>query len=85
MIKALSTSASGMRAQQIYVDTIANNLANVNTSGFKSSRAEFQDLLYQVISPNQRATRYQRRRLLPHRTGQRHLRLHARRELCPGW
>ncbi len=54
MMKALSTSASGMRAQQIYVDTIANNLANVNTAGFKSSRAEFQDLLYQVISPNQR-------------------------------
>ena len=54
MIRALSTSASGMRAQSIYVDTIANNLANVNTTGFKSSRAEFQDLLYQVISPNQR-------------------------------
>ena len=53
MMRALSTSASGMRAQQIYVDTIANNLANVNTSGFKASRAEFQDLLYQVLSPNQ--------------------------------
>ncbi len=54
MIRALSTSASGMLAQQVYVDTIANNLANVNTVGFKGSRAEFQDLLYQVISPNQR-------------------------------
>jgi len=54
MMRALSTSASGMRAQQIYVDTIANNLANVNTAGFKSARAEFQDLLYQVLSPNQR-------------------------------
>jgi flagellar basal-body rod protein FlgG len=53
MIRALSTSASGMMAQQIYVDTIANNLANVNTAAFKSSRAEFKDLLYQVISPNQ--------------------------------
>jgi flagellar basal-body rod protein FlgG len=53
MIRALSTSASGMRAQQIYVDTVANNLANVNTSGFKSSRAEFKDLLYQTLSPNQ--------------------------------
>ncbi|MBN2169785.1 MAG: flagellar basal-body rod protein FlgG [Candidatus Krumholzibacteriota bacterium] len=53
MFRSLSTSASGMRAQQIYVDTVANNLANVNTTGFKSSRAEFQDLLYQVIKPNQ--------------------------------
>ena len=54
MMRAMSTSASGMRAQQLYVDTIANNLANVNTTGFKASRAEFQDLLYQMISPNQR-------------------------------
>jgi flagellar basal-body rod protein FlgG len=54
MMRALSTAASGMRAQQLYVDTIANNLANVNTTAFKSSRAEFQDLLYQTLSPNQR-------------------------------
>ena len=54
MMRALSTSASGMRAQQLYVDTIANNLANVNTTAFKASRAEFQDLLYQNVSPNQR-------------------------------
>lgn len=53
MMRALTTSASGMRAQQIYVDTIANNLANVNTTAFKASRAEFQDLLYQTVSPNQ--------------------------------
>ncbi len=54
MMRALSTAASGMRAQQLYVDTIANNLANVNTTAFKSSRTEFQDLLYQTLSPNQR-------------------------------
>ena len=40
-----------MQAQQINVDTIANNIANVNTTGFKQGRAEFQDLLYQNIRP----------------------------------
>jgi flagellar basal-body rod protein FlgG len=38
-----------MQAQQLQIDTIANNLANVNTNGFKRSRAEFQDLLYQTV------------------------------------
>ena len=46
MIRALFTAASGMRAQQLNVDVIANNLANTNTTGFKSSRADFQDLMY---------------------------------------
>ena len=49
MMRALNTAASGMAAQQTNVDVIANNLANVNTTGFKRSRAEFQDLLYQTI------------------------------------
>ncbi|PNU21141.1 flagellar basal-body rod protein FlgG [Geothermobacter hydrogeniphilus] len=49
MIKALSIAASGMEAQQLNMDVIANNLANVNTSGFKKSRADFQDLLYQTM------------------------------------
>jgi flagellar basal-body rod protein FlgG len=49
MIKALWTAASGMRAQQQNIDVIANNLANVNTTGFKKSRVDFQDLLYQTI------------------------------------
>jgi len=49
MINALWTSATGMRAQQFNVDTIANNLANVNTAGFKKARVDFQDLLYQTI------------------------------------
>jgi flagellar basal-body rod protein FlgG len=49
MNRALRTAATGMYAQQLNVDTIANNLANVNTTGFKKSRAEFQDLMYQTI------------------------------------
>lgn len=47
MIKAMRTSATGMVAQQMNVDNIANNLANVNTTGFKKSKIEFQDILYQ--------------------------------------
>ena len=49
MMRALWTAATGMLAQQLNVDTIANNLANVNTAGFKKSRADFQDLLYQMV------------------------------------
>jgi flagellar basal-body rod protein FlgG len=46
MLRAFSTSATGMTGQQMMVDTIANNLANVNTTGFKRSQINFQDLLY---------------------------------------
>jgi flagellar basal-body rod protein FlgG len=49
MIRGLWSAASGMLAQQLNVDVIANNLANVNTTGFKRSRVDFQDLLYQSI------------------------------------
>ena len=49
MIRSLNTAASGMEAQQFRIDVIANNMANVNTVGFKKSRAEFQDLFYQQI------------------------------------
>lgn len=49
MIRALFSAATGMQAQQLNLDTIANNLANVNTSGFKRSRVDFQDLLYQTL------------------------------------
>jgi len=49
MLRALATSATGMIAQQLTVDAIANNLANVNTPGYKRSRPEFQDLLYQTV------------------------------------
>jgi flagellar basal-body rod protein FlgG len=48
MMRALNTAASGMVAQQTNVDVIANNLANVNTTGFRKSRAEFEDLIYQT-------------------------------------
>jgi len=51
MIRSLFTAATGMIAQQMNVDTIANNLANVNTTGFKKSRVTFQDLLYETIKP----------------------------------
>ena len=47
MIRALYSAASGMTAQQTNVDNIANNLANANTTGFKTRRAQFQDLMYQ--------------------------------------
>ena len=49
MIRALYTAASGMAAQQSNIDTVANNLANVNTAGFKKSRMEFADLVYQQV------------------------------------
>ncbi len=49
MMRALNTAATGMVAQQVNLDVIANNLANVNTNAFKSQRAEFQDLMYQTF------------------------------------
>ena len=48
-MRALSIAATGMLAQQTNVEVIANNLANMNTAGYKRQRAEFQDLLYQNI------------------------------------
>ena len=49
MLRSLTTAATGMIAQQLNIDVISNNLANVNTSGYKKTRAEFQDLLSQTI------------------------------------
>ncbi|MFN7914044.1 MAG: flagellar basal-body rod protein FlgG [Vicinamibacterales bacterium] len=49
MIRALYTAASGMNAQQSNIDNVAHNLANVNTSGFKKSHVEFEDLVYQEV------------------------------------
>ena len=51
MMRALFTAATGMIGQQLNVDTIAHNLANVNTTSFKKSRVNFQDLLYETIQP----------------------------------
>ncbi|BBO23252.1 MAG: flagellar basal-body rod protein FlgG [Armatimonadetes bacterium] len=48
MMRSLTTAGTGMVAQQMNLDTIANNLANVNTTAFKQQRAEFQDLMYQI-------------------------------------
>jgi flagellar basal-body rod protein FlgG len=60
MIRALYTAATGMNAQQTNIDVLANNLANVNTTGFKKGRADFQDLMYQYVvepgSPTSQAT-----------------------------
>ena len=49
MIRALYTAASGMNAQQTNIDNVAHNLANVNTTGYKKSRIEFEDLVYQEM------------------------------------
>src|SRR5690349_20655717 len=48
MLRALYSASAGMQSQQTNLDVIANNLANVNTTGFKKANAEFQDLLYQT-------------------------------------
>jgi flagellar basal-body rod protein FlgG len=49
MIRALYTAATGMNAQETNINVISNNLANVNTTGFKKGRADFQDLMYQYL------------------------------------
>lgn len=51
MFRSLATAASGMEAQQTRLDVTANNIANVSTNGFKRSRAEFADLVYQQLRP----------------------------------
>src|SRR5450759_3282642 len=48
MIRALWSSATGMTAQQTNLDVISNNIANISTNGYKRSRADFQDLIYQT-------------------------------------
>ena len=59
-MKALAIAATGMSAQQTNLEVIANNVANINTTGFKRARAEFADLLYQV----------DRRQGVPNRNGE---------------
>lgn len=57
MLRALYTAASGMAAQQLNLDNIANNLANASTAGFRKRRLQFQDLLYQnLVVPGSAAT-----------------------------
>src|SRR5580704_2353127 len=56
MIRALYSAASGMSAEELNIDNIANNLANANTAGYKSRRAQFQDLMYQsLVQPGSKA------------------------------
>jgi len=50
MLRGLWSAASGMAVQKMNIDVIANNLANVNTAGFKKSRTDFQDLMYQTVN-----------------------------------
>jgi flagellar basal-body rod protein FlgG len=50
-MRALAIAATGMKAQQLNVEVIANNIANINTTAFKRERAEFTDLLYQAAKP----------------------------------
>ena len=49
MVRSLWSAATGMNAQQANVDTIANNLANVNSAGYKAQKAQFKSLLYQTL------------------------------------
>lgn len=49
MLRALNTAATGMAAQETNVNTISNNIANVNTTGYKQQRTEFEDLLYETV------------------------------------
>ena len=57
MIRALYSATTGMQAETLNIDVIANNLANVSTTGFKKSRTEFQDLIYQTLrEPGARST-----------------------------
>ena len=57
MLRALYTAASGMSAQQMNLDNVANNLANSSTAGFRRRRLQFQDLIYQnLVMPGAAAT-----------------------------
>src|SRR5947199_8860654 len=57
MYRAMFTAASGMEAQQLNLDNVANNLANASTAGFRRRRLQFQDLVYQnMVAPGAAAT-----------------------------
>jgi flagellar basal-body rod protein FlgG len=56
MVRGLYTAAAGMNAQQYQIDVTSNNIANVNTAGFKKDRAEFQDLMYETLNYTAGAT-----------------------------
>ena len=54
-MRALHTAATGMMAQELNVQVISNNIANMRTTGYKRQRAEFQDLLYEHVQPHRHA------------------------------
>src|SRR5205085_1222967 len=56
MLRAFSAAVSGMRTQMTFMDTVANNIANVNTTAFKTTRARFSDMLYQTLGQGIGAT-----------------------------
>lgn len=56
MLESLYIGATGLHAQQLFVDTIANNLANMSTPGFKKSRVDFQDLMYRELARSSSAS-----------------------------
>src|SRR5579884_2674304 len=56
MLRAFSSAVSGMRTQMAFLDTVANNIANVNTTAFKTARARFEDMLYQTLNGGAAAT-----------------------------
>lgn len=60
MLRALYTSATGVKAQEMLIDNTANNLANVNTTGFKRSRMDFADLVYTTYRAPGRQSRMTR-------------------------
>ena len=66
MMRALWTAASGMNTQQTHVDTIANNLSNINTAGYKTEKAEFKTCFTKICRASQRI-RMERRNRCPHR------------------
>ncbi|MBX3119903.1 MAG: flagellar basal-body rod protein FlgG [Fimbriimonadaceae bacterium] len=69
MMRALTTAGTGMVAQQFNLDTIANNLANVNTTAFKEQRAEFEDLVYQTLGASGAGTAGDARQAVPIQVG----------------
>jgi flagellar hook protein FlgE len=56
MLRAFASAVSGMRTQMAFMDVVANNIANVSTTGFKSSRARFSDMLYQTLTSGSAST-----------------------------
>jgi len=69
MIRSLNTAGAGMVAQQYNLDVIANNLANVNTTGFKGQRAQFQDMVYQTIRASGATTGGERKSPMANQVG----------------